>query len=62
MKSLWLVLFLVGCGTMQRSCAGFTGNFVTRCSPSGVEYLVNDSGIAVHVDLEGKPIACKGEK
>ncbi len=60
MKWLGLVLLCVGCGSMQRGCAAFTGDFSTRCAPSGAEYLVNDSGIALHVDLDGKPVRCKG--
>lgn len=56
--SLFAFLLLVGCGTMERACTGFTGNFTYKCSKSGVEYVQSDSGISLHVDKDGKPIGC----
>ncbi len=33
-----------------------------RCSESGVEYITNFTGLALHVDKNGKPVPCSGEK
>jgi len=59
-KYILVVAFLLsGCGRCQRTYTHFTGDFTYKCSRSGVEYVQSDSGIALHVDREGKPIVCK---
>jgi len=52
------VFLLSGCGYFQRLYTHYTGDITTKCAPSGVEYLQSDSGLAVHVDLDGMPIPC----
>lgn len=59
MRFLWLTLLLVGCGGMQRGCTYFTGDFTYKCAKSGVEYVQSDSGIALLVERDGRPMACK---
>lgn len=51
--------FLSGCGSCQRQFTAWTGEFTYKCSESGVQYIQSDSGIALHVDKDGKPIKCK---
>lgn len=58
MKYLWIFL-LVGCGGLQRSCTHLTGDLTYKCSQSGVEYVQSDSGLAIHLDKDGKPIGCR---
>lgn len=52
-------LLLTGCGSCQRTWTGVTGEFTSKCF-KGVEYVQSDSGIAVAVDRDGKPLACGG--
>lgn len=59
MKTLIAIsLLLTSCGTIERSITGLTGGLTYKCSMSGVEYVQSDSGIAVHVNLDGKPVGC----
>ena len=53
------VLLLSGCGYFSRLYTKYTGDLTYKCSKSGVEYVQADSGLAVHLDVNGKPIACK---
>ena len=53
------VLSLTGCGAIDRFFTNVTGNLSYKCSKSGVEYVQSDSGLALHVDANGKPITCK---
>lgn len=59
MKLLFASLLLVGCGSFQRACTTYTGELSYKCSKSGVEYTQSDSGLALHVNIDGMPIACK---
>lgn len=59
MKYFWILVLFTGCGSIQRACSGFTGELMYRCSKSGVEYVQSDSGVAAHVDKDGKPVVCK---
>lgn len=59
MKYFWILVLFTGCGSIQRACVGFTGEFMYKCSKSGVEYVQSDSGTALHVDKDGKPVVCK---
>lgn len=59
MRYLILVTFLLtGCGKCQRVYTHYTGDFTYRCAKSGVEYVQSDSGVALLVDKDGKPIVC----
>ena len=57
-KILFLMLFVSGCGKIDRTITHFTGGLTYKCSKSGVEYVQSDSGIAVHVDKKGSPVTC----
>jgi len=57
-KILIFSILLTGCGSMQRSCTSMTGSFTYKCSESGVEYVQSDSGLAIHVDQNGRPKVC----
>lgn len=59
MKILFVfgVLGLSGCGAVQRTWTGLTNELTRKCE-SGVTYLQSDSGIALLVDREGKPVPC----
>lgn len=57
--SIVLMAFLTGCGGCERAVTHWTGSLTYKCSESGVQYVQSDSGIAVHVGQDGKPIACK---
>jgi hypothetical protein len=59
MKLLFACLLLVGCGGFQRACTRYTGELTYKCSKSGVEYAQSDSGLAVHLSPDGKPMTCK---
>jgi hypothetical protein len=52
-------LTLTGCGKMERVFTGITGGLTVKCSPSGVEYLQSDSGLAVHLGQNGNPVPCQ---
>lgn len=57
-----LVSFLVllsGCGYFERATTHFTGSLTYKCSRSNVEYVQSDSGLALHVDRDGKPMGCR---
>jgi hypothetical protein len=56
---LFVAISLTGCGSCQRGWTGITGGLTYKCSKSGVEYVQSDSGLTLHVDISGKPIACK---
>lgn len=58
------IVLLSGCGKWERVITGWTGDLTTKCSPQGVEYLQSDSGLALSVDRDGKPIRCgmEGDK
>jgi hypothetical protein len=59
MRYLILATFLLsGCGRCQRAYTHYTGDFTYKCARSGVEYVQSDSGIALHVNREGKPVVC----
>ena len=58
MKIVILALFLSGCGAFDRQVTRYTGELTYKCSKSGVEYVQSDSGLAIHLDKEGKPVAC----
>ena len=64
MKNLMIIglvamLLISGCGWFSRVTTGWTGGLTYKCSKSGVEYIQSDSGVAVHVDREGKPVPCR---
>lgn len=61
MKSIliFVAVAFCGCGAMERGYTSMTGGFTYKCSKSGVEYVQSDSGIAVHVDRDGKPVRCR---
>lgn len=52
-------LLLTGCGLSAKACSLLTGDLTYTCSKSNVEYVQNDSGIALHVDGNGHPVPCK---
>ena len=59
MKEIFIFCALVAlfsCGRFDRCTTHFTGNLTYKCSKSGVEYAQADSGIALHVERNGKPI------
>jgi hypothetical protein len=56
---LLFVVMLSSCGGLSRFYTRWTGNLTYKCSKAGVEYVQADSGLAVHLDVNGKPIACK---
>lgn len=59
-KYLILVcLLLTGCGAVSRITTQLTGSLTYKCSRQGVEYVQSDSGLAISVDLDNKPIRCK---
>jgi hypothetical protein len=61
MKFAILDLFLLtGCGQCRRTFTNITGELTYRCSESGVEYIQSDSGLALHVHQDGRPVPCKG--
>ena len=49
---------LSSCGACERIKTNVTGELTYKCSKSGVEYAQADSGLAVHVDKNGKPVVC----
>ncbi len=51
-------IFLTSCGALDRTITNITGGLTYKCSKSGVEYVQSDSGLSVHVDIDGKPIRC----
>ncbi len=54
-----LALALGGCeGAWNKMSANWSG--YTKICVEGVSYLQFGTGAAVQVDLDGKPIACKG--
>lgn len=53
-----MLLFLTGCGGIQRGCTYFTGDLMEKCK-QGVTYYQSDSGLALAVDKTGKPIECR---
>lgn len=59
MKAIFLVVLLSGCGAIDRCTTRLTGNLTYKCSSNGVEYVQSDSGLALHVDADGKPTKCK---
>lgn len=59
MRLLLLTLLLGGCGKISRDITHWTGDLTYKCAASGVQYVQSDSGLAVHVDLDGKPVRCK---
>lgn len=61
MKKLLILSFLSlsGCGGVSRYWTHLTGDLTYKCSKSGVEYVQADSGLALHVNRDGKPVSCK---
>lgn len=59
MRAIFLIMLLSGCGKVQRVFTHWTGDLTYKCSKSGVEYVQSDSGIALHVDQDGKVIPCQ---
>lgn len=55
--SIVVLLFLLGCGGCQREFTNFTGNLTEKCH-KGIVYVQSDSGIALLVTHEGKPVVC----
>lgn len=53
---------LSGCGKFQRVWTSFTGDLQYKCSKTGVTYVQSDSGIALLVDKDMKPILCTGNE
>lgn len=51
-------LLLSGCGKFERAVTGWTGSLSYKCSKHNVEYVQSDSGLAVSVDAQGKPVLC----
>lgn len=62
MKKLIFVMVVsfcvTGCGAFDRAKSKVTGKPTEVCV-DGVTYLQFTSGVAVKVDLSGKPVACK---
>lgn len=58
-RFILITTLLTGCGSMQRSCTGFTGNLTYKCSKVNTEYVQSDSGIALLVDKHGNPVECE---
>jgi uncharacterized protein YceK len=54
---LAILTSLVGCGSVNRVTAGFTG--YTKTCVDGVSYLQFPSGATVQLDLSGRPVACR---
>ena len=54
---LFIVLFASNCGIFSRFKAKITGESV-ECY-EGVRYIQFTSGVAVAVNLDGKPLPCK---
>jgi hypothetical protein len=52
------LFFLTSCGKIERFMTNLTGELTYKCSRSGVEYVQSDSGLAVSVDTDGRPIKC----
>ncbi len=59
MTKILAFIMLSGCGGVSRIYTNFVGKFTYKCSKSGVEYVQSDSGIAVHVGKDGKPVLCQ---
>jgi coenzyme F420-reducing hydrogenase gamma subunit len=62
MKSIVIAVLafgMSGCGGCQRSFTNWTGALTEKCASTGVLYVQSDSGIALLVDKDGKPVACK---
>lgn len=60
MKLLVLLTFLstASCGAWNRTYTSITNEATTKCY-NGVTYLQSDSGMALLVDVNGKPVPCK---
>jgi len=61
---LLITLFLAmalfaSCGKLQRSLTSWTGDFTYKCSKARTTYVQSDSGIAVLLDRDGKPVPCR---
>lgn len=54
----FLFMSLQGCGGCQRAITNWTGNLTEKCH-KGVIYVQSDSGLALLVNTEGKPVECK---
>lgn len=57
----WFILvplFLVGCGAVQKIGASFTADLFYRCSKSGVEYVLTEDDLELHVKPDGTPVTC----
>ncbi len=53
-----IALAVSGCGRIQRSWTGWTGGLTTKCTEVGTTVIQSDSGIAMLLDKEGKPVPC----
>lgn len=47
------------CKELNHVATGVTGSLTYKCSKHGVEYIQSDSGIAVSLDRDGKPVKCE---
>lgn len=54
-----LAISLTGCGWFERKMAVITGYSTFCVSETNVQYVQGASGLAVLVDQNGKPVACK---
>lgn len=54
-----LLSLTTGCGYVQRLWTHITGLTTVKCSHNGVTYLQSDSGLALLVDREGRPVPCE---
>jgi hypothetical protein len=55
-----LLIFITGCGAIDRASTTFTGN-ATKVCVDGVEYLQFTSGASVAYTMEGKIKTCGKE-
>ena len=59
-KFIFLLPLLTSCGAWQRTITHYTGDLTTKCF-RGVTYIQSDSGLALGVDKEGRPVTCEGD-
>ena len=59
MKLILLAFLFTGCGKIDRIITHWTGGVTYKCSKAGVEYVQSDSGLAVHLDRNGKTVPCE---
>lgn len=50
---------LSGCGQVSRLWTNLTGELTQKCGPTGVLYVQSDSGLALLVDANNRPVPCE---